>query len=110
MSQDKTDKTDRRGDLEVLERRQHKTERPRLYKVILHNDDYTTMEFVVLILMEVFNKTRTEATQIMLHVHTKGRGVCGEYPRDVAETKVSRVTDAAREGGYPLLCTMEPAD
>jgi ATP-dependent Clp protease adaptor protein ClpS len=84
-----------------------KTKKPRLFKVILHNDDYTTMEFVVDVLMEVFRKSRAEATQVMLHVHTRGHGVCGVYTRDIAETKVVRVTDLARESGFPLLCTME---
>ena len=110
MSDDPKRRTGRQGDLEIKERPKQRTERPKLYKVILHNDDFTTMEFVVLILMEIFNKTRTEATQIMLHVHTKGRGVCGAFPRDVAETKVSQVGETAREAGHPLLCTMEPAD
>ncbi|NUN12887.1 MAG: ATP-dependent Clp protease adapter ClpS [Myxococcales bacterium] len=85
-----------------------KTKRPRLYKVLMHNDDYTTMEFVVYVLMTLFRKTQTEATQIMLHIHTKGIGVCGVFTRDIAETKVSQVTQLARENGMPLLCTMEP--
>jgi ATP-dependent Clp protease adaptor protein ClpS len=110
MSDDSKRKTGQKGDLEVKERPKQRTERPKLYKVILHNDDFTTMEFVVLILMEIFNKSRTESTQIMLHVHTKGRGVCGTFPRDVAETKVNQVGEAAKEAEHPLLCTMEPAD
>ena len=104
-------RADRKGEhregLAVKERK--KTRRPRLYKVLLHNDDYTTMEFVVQILVEFFNKSTTEATQIMLHVHTKGVGVCGVYPYEVAETKVARVTERARQEGHPLMCTMEPA-
>lgn len=84
--------------------------RPRRYRVVLHNDDYTTMEFVIQILLDLFHKTRTEAMHLMLHVHAKGRGVCGEYPHDVAETKVALVTDRAKESGFPLLCTMEPVD
>lgn len=96
------------GDLAVAERK--KTKRPKLYKVILHNDDYTTMEFVVYILMEFFNKTGAEATQIMLHVHTKGKGVCGAYTHEIAETKVHQVMDRAKEFGHPLRCTMEPED
>ena len=79
-----------------------------MWKVLLHNDDVTTMEFVIFILMEVFNKTRTDATQIMLHVHTRGVGVCGVYTHEVAETKVHLVLDKAREDGHPLMCTMEP--
>ncbi len=83
--------------------------RPRLYKVLLHNDDYTTMEFVVKILAEVFHRSEAEAVEIMLHVHRKGVGVAGVYPREVAETRVAKVTRLARDAEYPLLCTMEPA-
>lgn len=100
-------KSERREGVAVKDRA--KTKRPRLYKVLLHNDDYTTMEFVVQVLVEFFNKSTTEATQIMLHVHTKGVGVCGVYPYEVAETKVARVTERARQEGHPLMCTMEPA-
>ena len=84
--------------------------RPRLYKILLHNDDYTTMEFVVHVLMDVFHKPRAEATHIMLHVHRKGIGVCGVFTREVAETKVDQTVTAAREAGMPLKCTMEPAE
>ncbi len=80
---------------------------PRRYKVLLHNDDYTTMEFVVLVLVNVFRKTEKEATQIMLNVHNNGVGVCGEYTAEVAELKVSLVHRLAREHGYPLKCSME---
>jgi ATP-dependent Clp protease adaptor protein ClpS len=80
---------------------------PRKYKVLLHNDDYTTMEFVVQVLMTVFHKTETEATQVMLAVHKNGLGVCGVYTAEVAETKVVAVRHMARQGGYPLKCTME---
>ena len=97
---------ERESGLGLKERR--KTKKPQLYKVLLHNDDYTTMEFVVYILMELFDKTNAEATQIMLYVHTKGIGVCGLYTYEVAETKVNQVLDCAREQGHPLLCTMEP--
>ncbi len=82
---------------------------PPMYKVVLLNDDYTPMDFVVEVLQRFFNKDRNEATQIMLHVHTRGKGVCGTYSRDVAETKVSQVNDYAREHEHPLLCTMEEA-
>jgi len=94
------------GGLAVRERPE--TRQPRLYKVLLHNDDYTTMEFVVELLVEHFHKTATEATQIMLSVHLKGVGVCGVYTFDVAETKVARATEAARQQGHPLKCTLEP--
>jgi len=80
---------------------------PPMYKVLLHNDDYTTMEFVVDVLMHVFNKHVAEATRIMLNVHKKGIGLCGYYPYEVAETKVETVHLLARERGFPLKCTME---
>jgi ATP-dependent Clp protease adaptor protein ClpS len=80
---------------------------PRLYKVILHNDDYTTMEFVTSVLMRFFNKNETEAMRIMLEVHTHGSGVAGAYPRDQAETKIAQVTAEAERDGFPLLVTME---
>ena len=81
---------------------------PRRYKVIFHNDDYTTMEFVVLVLRQYFHKSETEALHIMLTVHRKGKGVAGVYPRDVAETKVAEVIRDARDHGHPLLVTAEP--
>jgi ATP-dependent Clp protease adaptor protein ClpS len=80
---------------------------PPLYKVLLLNDDYTTMEFVVKVLMYVFHKTSEEATRIMLSVHRVGVGVCGRYPFEVAETKVDTVESLARENGFPLKCVME---
>jgi ATP-dependent Clp protease adaptor protein ClpS len=80
---------------------------PRRYKVLLHNDDYTTMEFVVHVLVNVFYKSENEATQIMLNVHNNGVGVCGEFTAEVAELKVSLVHRLARENGYPLKCSME---
>jgi ATP-dependent Clp protease adaptor protein ClpS len=81
---------------------------PRRYKVIFHNDDYTTMEFVVQCLIDFFHKSETEATHIMLTVHKMGSGVAGIYSREIAETKVSQVTDHARTHGMPLLLTAEP--
>ena len=84
-----------------------KTKRPNLYRVLLLNDDYTPMEFVVLVLQDVFNKSREDAMQIMLHVHQKGVGECGVYPYEVAETKVTRVMDTARKNQHPLQCVME---
>jgi ATP-dependent Clp protease adaptor protein ClpS len=94
------------GDLSV--EKKPRVERPRRYVVVLHNDDYTTMEFVVLVLMKFFHLSETEATQIMLHVHHKGYGIVGTYTRDVAETKAAQVSDFAKEHGHPLRCTAEP--
>jgi ATP-dependent Clp protease adaptor protein ClpS len=87
-----------------------KTKRPPLYKVVLLNDDYTPMEFVVQVLQVFFGMDRHKATQIMLHVHTRGKGICGVYTHDIAETKVAQVNDYARENQHPLLCVMEEAD
>ncbi|MFO1352164.1 MAG: ATP-dependent Clp protease adapter ClpS [Gammaproteobacteria bacterium] len=93
----------------VVEKARPKLKAPPLYKVILLNDDYTPMEFVVYVLEIFFGMNREKATQIMLHVHTRGRGVCGVYTREIAETKVSQVNDFARSHQHPLLCTMEEA-
>jgi ATP-dependent Clp protease adaptor protein ClpS len=82
---------------------------PSMYKVILLNDDYTPMEFVVEVIQRFFNKSREQATQIMLKVHTEGAGVCGVYPQDIAETKLNQVMGYAREYQHPLQCTMEEA-
>ena len=81
---------------------------PRLYKVLLHNDDYTTMDFVVMVLVEIFNKPQDEAVRIMLNVHHEDIGVCGLYPKAVAETKVAAVHELAQGHGFPLHCSMEP--
>lgn len=86
----------------------NKVKKPRLYKVLLHNDDYTTMEFVIHILKRHFSKSDGEAQSIMLNVHNNGVGVCGVYTFEVAETKVSKVMREAKKGGFPLLCTYEP--
>lgn len=87
-----------------------KLEKPKLYKVLLHNDNYTTREFVVEILKGVFNKNENDAIQIMLHVHNNGLGVAGVYTFEVAETKVETVIHLARQNEFPLMCSMEPAD
>ena len=84
-----------------------KKDNPPMYKVILHNDDYTTMEFVVEILVSVFGKSLEKATQIMLNVHNKGKEICGIYPRQIAETKVETVHNLASNKGFPLKSTME---
>jgi len=85
-----------------------KLKKPRLYKVLLLNDDFTPMEFVVVILERFFGKQREQAVQIMLHVHHKGVGVCGVFPRDIAESKVRLVMDFSKDNQHPLQCTMEP--
>lgn len=97
------------GDLGVgvVTRTRAKTKKPNLYKVLLLNDDYTPMEFVIHVLERFFNKGRDEATRIMLHVHQKGVGVCGVFTFEVAETKVTQVMDFARQHQHPLQCTME---
>lgn len=95
------------GDLQTLSETRDQVAEPPLYKVLLINDDYTTMEFVVEVLMTVFHKSPERATQIMLSVHRSGSGVCGVFPRDVAETKVETVHTLARRHGFPLRCTME---
>ena len=93
---------------QLKERKEEKTDKPRLWKVLLHNDDYTTMEFVVHVLTTFFHKDETEAFTVMLNVHTKGIGIAGVYTRDVAETKVEQVTKEAEEYDMPLLVTAEP--
>lgn len=97
---------DKAGDLAVDESRP-KLKRPPMYKVLLVNDDYTPMEFVVHVLEEFFTMDRPKATRIMLTVHTQGKAVCGVYTREVAETKVAQVNDYSRQNHHPLLCTME---
>lgn len=99
---------DRQTSGEVLERTKQETKKPELYKVLLLNDDYTTMDFVVEILESVFHKPPAEAHRIMMMVHTQGKGLCGVYPFEVAETKVATVVDRARENGFPLRAAMEP--
>lgn len=94
----------------VLERRPKKVEPPQMYQVVMLNDDYTPMEFVVVVIQEFFNKDRETATQIMLKIHLDGKGVCGVYSKDVAATKVEQVSDAARKAGHPLQCLSEPVE
>lgn len=93
----------------AVEEAKPKLRKPKLYKVVLLNDDYTPMEFVIDILERFFQMNQEKATAIMLHVHTRGKGVCGVFTRDVAETKVYMVNEYARENQHPLLCTMEEA-
>ena len=91
----------------VITQTKPKTQKPAMYRVLILNDDYTPMEFVVYVLEQCFNKSRDEATRIMLHVHQHGVGVCGIFTYEVAETKVAQVVDAARRHQHPLQCTME---
>ena len=91
----------------VVTQTKPKTQKPSLYRVLLLNDDYTPMEFVVHVLERFFQKTREEATRIMLHVHRRGVGVCGVFTYEVAETKVTQVMDLARQNQHPLQCTIE---
>ncbi|HEY6434678.1 MAG TPA: ATP-dependent Clp protease adapter ClpS [Acetobacteraceae bacterium] len=103
---------DRRGGTDgpstgVVVRTRPKTRKPAMYKVLMLNDDYTPMEFVVHVLERFFQKNREEATRIMLHVHRRGVGVCGVYTYEVAETKVTQVMDLARQNQHPLQCTIE---
>lgn len=98
------------GDAAVLERLPQKTKPPQMYQVVLLNDDYTPMEFVVEVIQEFFNKDRETATQIMLKIHLDGKGICGVFSRDVAASKVDQVTEAARKNGHPLQCVSEPIE
>jgi len=91
----------------VIEAKRSKLQPPRLFMVLLLNDDFTPMEFVVLVLQRFFSMNREQATQIMLKVHLEGRGICGIYPRDVAATKVAQVAAFARDNQHPLACVME---
>jgi ATP-dependent Clp protease adaptor protein ClpS len=100
--------TDRQTDGETLERTRQETKKPELFKVLLLNDDYTTMDFVVEVLESIFHKAPAEAFRIMMAVHTQGKGLCGVYPHEVAETKVETVMERARENGFPLRAAMEP--
>lgn len=106
MSERERERRDGQGQTALKTR--PKTKKPRLYKVVIHNDDYTTQEFVVDVLQRFFQKNREEAMRLMLDVHMKGRGIAGAYTYDVAETKVETTTRYARENGHPLLLTMEP--
>ncbi len=98
------------GGAVVLERRTQKTKPPQMYQVVLLNDDYTPMEFVVVVIQEFFSKDLETATQIMLKIHLDGKGVCGVYSKDVAATKVDQVLEAAGKAGHPLKCVSEPIE
>jgi ATP-dependent Clp protease adaptor protein ClpS len=98
------------GDTTVLERVPQKTKPPQMYQVVMLNDDYTPMEFVVFVIQEFFKKDRETATQIMLKIHLDGKGVCGVFSKDIAASKVDQVAGAAKEHGHPLQCQAEPLD
>lgn len=94
----------------VVEQVKEKVRRPPMFRVLMHNDDYTPMDFVVRILRSIFGKPEAEAVRIMLQIHHRGIGMCGVYTQEIAETKIAQVHDEARENGHPLMCSMEPAD
>lgn len=97
------------GETRVAEKSRSRTAPPPLFKVLMHNDDYTAMEFVVQVLEAIFRKSPVEANRIMLNIHYRGMGECGTYPFEIAETKVARVHALAREEGFPLRCSLEEA-
>ena len=101
-----SDKRKEQGDSAVRER--EKIDKPRRYKVVLLNDHYTTMEFVVKVLREVFHHSPAQSTRIMLHIHNHGVGIAGVYSKEVAETRIARAEEMAKEHGHPLQCDMEP--
>ena len=110
MSDKETDRPnggDSDTNIGVVERTTTKTRKPSMYKVVMLNDDYTPMEFVILVLERFFSKSHEEATNIMLHVHQKGVGICGVFTYEVAETKVTQVMDLAQQQEHPLQCTLE---
>ena len=98
------------GGAVVLERRPLKTKPPQMHRVLMLNDDFTPMEFVIVVLQEFFGKDRDAATRIMLKIHLDGKGICGIYSRDVAATKVDQVMEAANSAGHPLQCVSEPVE
>jgi ATP-dependent Clp protease adaptor protein ClpS len=111
MSNKDSEEDDREdGDTGVAIESKPKLQQPRRYKVLLHNDDYSTMEFVMHILKKFFNKSAIDSQRVMMSVHTKGSGVCGIYTFEVSESKVAQVTKYARKAGHPLRCTCEPCD
>jgi len=106
---DKDNDRDKDGDGQIglLTRAEPKTKKPSMYKVLMLNDDFTPMEFVIHVLQRYFRMSSAQATEVMLHVHERGVGICGIYPLDVAETKVTQVMDAAKKHEHPLQCTLE---
>lgn len=109
LANEETPPPDKENERGVALKEKPKTKKPSMYRVLLMNDDYTPMEFVVSILMHIFNKTAEDATRIMLNVHQTGIGTCGVYTFEIAETKVAQVMDAAKRNQHPLQCTLEKA-
>ena len=109
MSGDSDESPDHHNTGLVTEEAKPELKRPSMYRVVLLNDDYTPMDFVIQILMGFFAMNQEKATQVMLAVHTKGKGVCGVFTRDIAETKATQVNQYARESSHPLLCEVEKA-
>jgi ATP-dependent Clp protease adaptor protein ClpS len=107
MTEKRTDRDHHETHALAVEEARPKIKQPSLYRVVLLNDDYTPMDFVVDILESVFGMERTRATQVMLEVHTKGKGICGSFSYEIAETKVAQVSGIANQHQHPLLCTME---
>lgn len=99
--------TDNRNEALIEKKTKKKLKKPSLYKVVMLNDDYTPMDFVVYLLKTLFRKNHNEASKIMLEVHNKGAGICGIFPYEIAETKILKVINTARNNGFPLLCTLE---
>jgi ATP-dependent Clp protease adaptor protein ClpS len=99
---------DKKGDVGLKDKQKHKVEPPKNYKVVLHNDDYTPMDFVAQLLMQLFHKDAMTAKAITQHVHTKGKGIAGIYSREIAETKTSEAISLAQNYGHPLLADFEP--
>ena len=102
-----SERKDEQGDVITRGESKARLQKPPRYKVLIHNDDYTTMEFVVYILTGIFRHSQASATRIMLHIHKQGVGVAGIYSKEIAETRVAQVLEIARESGHPLQCTME---
>jgi len=108
MAPDEQKPGDEQGQTRILERQETRAEKPRMFRVILHNDDYTTMEFVVEVLVEIFRKSAQQAVELMLLVHTVGKAVVGVYTHEIAETRCAETERLARDRGFPLKATFEP--
>ncbi len=101
-------KTDKKGGVDLMDKEDHKIQKPRKFKAVMYNDDFTPMDIVVLILMDVFRKSQAQAVVLMLDVHEKGKGIAGVYSREICETKCEKATSIVRRLGFPFLVTPEP--